>query len=95
MLVTTIHNVTYFSAESIMKFLNKLDKDYDFPIPSSQSHILREFDVLLSNLKLKFNGDNINLFNITINVSNLSNIVMCLFKNKTVYKKILKYFCRQ
>lgn len=62
-----------------MKFLNKLDKDYDFPIPSSQSHILKDFHVLLSNLKLKINGDKINLFNIAINVSNSLNFVMSVY----------------
>jgi hypothetical protein len=38
------------------------------PIPTEESSILKELEVLLSNLKLKFNGD-IDLFNATINVS--------------------------
>lgn len=70
-----------------MIFLNKLDKDYDFPVPKSQSHILKEFDVLLSNLKLKINGDNINLFNITVKVSNVSNFVMFVYLKVKLSKK--------
>lgn len=52
-----------------MKSLEKLDKDYDIPVPVSQSNILRELDVLFGNLKLKINGDKVNLFNFTIKVS--------------------------
>lgn len=62
------YNATYFATQNIMNTFSKLDKDYDLKLSSSQSSILRELDVLLSNLKLKMNGD-INLFAASINVS--------------------------
>jgi len=51
-----------------MNSLSKLDKEYDVPVPTIQSNVLRELNVLLSNLKLKINGD-IDLFAATIKVS--------------------------
>lgn len=51
-----------------MNTLTRLDKDYDTKLSSSQSSILRELDVLFSNLKLKINGD-IDLFAATVSVS--------------------------
>lgn len=48
--------------------MSKLDKEYDVPVPTFQSSVLRELDILLSNLKLKINGD-IDLFAATIKVS--------------------------
>lgn len=66
------YNATYFSTLSIMDSLSKLDKDYDSPIPISQSSTLRELNVLINNLKLKISGD-IDLFSATINVSILLN----------------------
>jgi len=51
-----------------MNSLSKLDKEYDVPVPTFQSNVLRELNVLLSNLKLKINGD-IDLFAATIKVS--------------------------
>lgn len=51
-----------------MKSLRILDKDFDLPILTNESRILREINILLSNLKLKINGD-IDLYTSTINVS--------------------------
>lgn len=51
-----------------MNTFNKLDKDYDLKLSTSHSRILRELNVLISNLKLKINGD-INLFTASISVS--------------------------
>jgi len=48
--------------------LSKLDKEYDVPVPTIQSNVLKELDILLSNLKLKINGD-IDLFAATVKVS--------------------------
>uniref|UniRef100_A0A2S2QHM9 Glycosaminoglycan xylosylkinase n=1 Tax=Sipha flava TaxID=143950 RepID=A0A2S2QHM9_9HEMI len=63
------YNASYFATQNILNSLSKLDKDYDLPIPTEESSILKELEVLLSNLKLKFNGD-IDLFNATINIMN-------------------------
>lgn len=51
-----------------MSSLSKLDKSYDIPVPNSQSSTLRELNVLMSNLKLRINGD-VDLFSATVNVS--------------------------
>lgn len=62
------YNTTYFSAENIMNFVSKLDKNYDLPISIDESSVLKELNLLLSNLKLKINGG-IDLFDATIKVS--------------------------
>lgn len=51
-----------------MDFVGKLDKEYDLPISINESTILKELNLLLSNLKLKINGG-IDLFAATIKVS--------------------------
>ncbi|VVC33924.1 FAM20, C-terminal [Cinara cedri] len=66
---TVKYNATYLAAQNILKSLRILDKDFELPIKTSQSSILREINILLSNLKLKINGD-IDLYSSTINVIN-------------------------
>ncbi|XP_015378507.1 PREDICTED: glycosaminoglycan xylosylkinase-like, partial [Diuraphis noxia] len=61
------YNATYFATQNIFNSLSKLDKEYDVPVQTSQSNVLRELDILLNNLKLKINGD-IDLFAATIKV---------------------------
>lgn len=49
-----------------MNLFNRLDKFYD--IPMNNSSILKEFNLLLNNLKLKING-HIDLFAATVKVN--------------------------
>lgn len=51
-----------------MNSFNKLEKYYDIPISMNQSSILKELDLLLTNLKLKING-HIDFFAATLNVN--------------------------
>lgn len=59
-----------------MNFVSKLDKNYDLPISIDESSVLKELNLLLSNLKLKINGG-IDLFAVTIKVSIV--FAICLF----------------
>ncbi|XP_026815886.1 glycosaminoglycan xylosylkinase [Rhopalosiphum maidis] len=68
------YNATYSATQNIMNSLSKLDKEYDVPVPTFQSNVLRELNVLLSNLKLKINGD-IDLFAATIKVMNQNGLM--------------------
>ncbi|XP_022162935.1 glycosaminoglycan xylosylkinase isoform X5 [Myzus persicae] len=68
------YNATYFATQNILNSLSKLDKEYDIPVPTSQSSVLRELNILLSNLKLKINGD-IDLFAATIKVMNQNGLM--------------------
>lgn len=75
--ITAIAN-SNVSGQNMIHLFDTLDKDFDLPTPINQSSILRELDVLISNLKLKINGD-INVFNATINVSIYYFIFLYLF----------------
>lgn len=60
-----------------MNLFSKLDGDYDLPMRINESTVLRELDLLISNLKLKIHGD-IDLFADTIKVGTYIIIVIVL-----------------